>query len=363
MSVVLASCLAACGTSSSPSSKASSASNAKPASSSTPKTNLLVAVEPGTDYHLFDYVAKYAGIFAKNGLNVTLVQANGAAASAQFALGGSVGIFTASPTIAIGAAAAKQPLKIFAIPFSGALPGFALMGVKSDSWPAPTASVKTKLQALRGKVVGVQGIGAGVYNDLVAYLKWAGVPTSAVTIVNIAGTSAAVPALQAHRIDAYFEYTALGVALEEKDAHAQVVWNAGQQPPPGFPPNPGYAAIATQSWLSGHATTAAKYLLSVKEAVAYCEAHPTAAAKLFDQNALGDAQPLAIAQGVVKSYNASLFKTIPAQVGAAPSQLGPLVKDALANDPHTALGNTPSAAAAVQYVLPSAVRHQYLGAS
>lgn len=338
---------------------AAACSSSSPAKSTTAKralTPLVIAVEPGTDYHLFDYVAQYAGFFAKNGLNVTIVQANGAAASAQFALGGRVNIFTASPSVAVGAAAANQPLKLFAIPYTGALPGDAIMGASGIKWPPASASVKTKLEALRGKVVGVQGIGAGVYNSLVGYLKLEGIPVSSVTIVNIAGYTAAVPALEAHRIDAYFEYTVLGKVLEETQAHATVVWNLATQPFPGVPIAPAYGATATESWLKKNPVAAAEYLKAIDEATVYCEQHPNAAATIFNKEALGNSEPASVVQKVVRTYDDSaLFKNLPAEMGAAPTVLRTQVGYELQSNPKP-LGTGSSAVNKVIYILPASAR-------
>jgi NitT/TauT family transport system substrate-binding protein len=314
--------------------------------------SLTTNVNPGSDSYMPVYVAEYGGFFKKNGLNVTVVPVDSSATAAEFALGGKLNIVYGSPVPVIAAEAHDQPLKIVAQPTPGLLPALTLMGSPKESWPAGSASAEVKLRSLIGKTVGVNGIGGGVYNMLLSYLAKAGVKSSQVRIVNVAGYAAAIPLLAAQRIDAYYEFTGLGKALEEQ-AGDVAVWSTTAQPVPGIPGETASLVFSTESWLTDHPKQAEEYLTALQQAIQYIMSNPSGAAKIFAQYGLDNKYSVKTVMAVQKIYTAYYNAALRTpSFGAAPSFNLAQALIQLQGDPSGGLPVTQASAQKIVWQLP-----------
>jgi len=154
------------------------------------------AITPGEE--LFTYaVPKQLGWFKREGLNVSLIKANGSTAALQAVASGSADIAYAS-SLNIAAAVDKGvPVKAFA--------GLTVQ------WPyfigvPPGSSIK-RVGDLKGKRVGVISLASASYNDLKANLKIAGLSEADVTVVPVGAGARAAAALKNDQVDAIDSYS------------------------------------------------------------------------------------------------------------------------------------------------------------
>lgn len=154
------------------------------------------AITPGEE--TFTYaVPKQLGWFRREGLNVSLIKANGSTAALQAVASGSADVAYAS-SLNIAAAIDKGlPIKAFA-------------GI-TVQWPyfigVPPNSPIKKVADLKGKRVGVISLASASFGDLKANLKIAGLSETDVTVVPVGAGARAAAALKAGEVDAIDSYS------------------------------------------------------------------------------------------------------------------------------------------------------------
>jgi NitT/TauT family transport system substrate-binding protein len=154
------------------------------------------AITPGEE--TFTYaVPKQLGYFKEEGLDVSMIKANGSTAALQAVASGSADVAYAS-SVNIAAAIDKGvPVKAFA-------------GV-TVQWPyfigVPSGSPLKKIADLKGKRVGVISLASASYSDLKANLKLAGLTEADVTVVPVGAGARAAAALKNDQVDAIDSYS------------------------------------------------------------------------------------------------------------------------------------------------------------
>ena len=159
------------------------------------------------EIYVLDYVAVDQGFFEENGLNVTFIspQQGGASANTLF-LGGTLKGWPGNPAPIMVNISKGEDIKIAGwldnwIPFQLVVPEDSELAGMTD------ASFDEKMEALRGKQVGLTAIGSLVYQSLVAGLTASGVPESDVTIIAVGQPDSGMGQMEAGRIDAYVTYS------------------------------------------------------------------------------------------------------------------------------------------------------------
>jgi ABC-type nitrate/sulfonate/bicarbonate transport system substrate-binding protein len=266
---------------------------------------LTIAVFQSEGY-LPDYVAKDKGFGEKYGLDINFVTPASGSAAAQLLLAGGVQGWSTDPLIILTAASRGYDIKIAGI--SAPTFTYTILVSKEGNWPAETAPLTDKLKALKGKRIGVSGIGAGTDNALIMLLKTAGLGVEDVTRVAIGQQQAAIGQLSAGRIDAFVSFSLAGNAVIEEQAGArnyistlnpEVPEQVRQIPHLGFAVSGEYASKnpkAVQGWLNAE-----------RDAIAWIRANPTEAAAILNKYVFNN-QQAELAKKIVPQALDSFFK-------------------------------------------------------
>lgn len=265
-------------------------------------TDFPIATFSGEIYGL-DQIAKANGYFAQHGLNVSFISpsAGGGAANTLF-LAGSVKAWAGNPSVPL-----TDITKGAAVNFAGALTGwipFAIQVPASSSLAKMTnLSFNQKMQALKGKKIGLTGVGALIYYDLLAALKVAGVPQSSVTIVGVGQPSSAIGQLNAGRIDAYATYSNSDALIMASTAHTvEFVALTGPSAPSQIQFFSTWAFPVLASFASAHPDLVAGYMAAEKQAYDWAKANEAAAAKIVSDTTYQGQYLSEVTQGLQKTF-------------------------------------------------------------
>lgn len=269
------------------------------------KIPFTIAVFQSEGY-LPDFVAKEKGFGEKHGLDINFVTPASGSAAAQLLLAGGVQGWSTDPLIILTAASRGYDIKIAGI--SAPTFTYTILVSKEGNWPADTASLTDKLKALKGKRIGVSGIGAGTDNALIMLLKTVGFGMEDVTRVAIGQQQAAIGQLSAGRIDAFVSFSLAGNAVIEEQAGArsyistlspEVPEQVRQIPHLGFAVSGEYASKnpkAVQGWLNAE-----------RDAIAWIRANQAEAATILNKYIFNNQQP-ELAKKIVPQALDSFFK-------------------------------------------------------
>ncbi|HET9692622.1 MAG TPA: ABC transporter substrate-binding protein [Acidimicrobiales bacterium] len=199
---LLATGLAACGSSSTSSSSATTAKTASGATSATstagPPVAMNLEIYLGSYYTWLPYLAEAQGFFTKNNINANIIglTSGGSVAFAALANG--------SADVAMGDLSLSGPLLekgVGLTDISGAVhAGWQLVAPKGS--PLPT-TFPASVKALKGKTIGVVGLGTSSYYFAQQLVAAAGLGPNDVQYAALGGVVAnAVSALQANRVAA-----------------------------------------------------------------------------------------------------------------------------------------------------------------
>ncbi|MHB1786534.1 MAG: ABC transporter substrate-binding protein, partial [Acidimicrobiales bacterium] len=201
------------------------------------------------------------------------------------------------PLIVLTAASKGQDIKMAGLEVPNLQ--YWLLVSKNGNWPSNSASFQEKMAALKGKTIGVSGIGAGTDHALLAGLNEAGVPLNAVTRVGIGQQTAAIGQLQAGRIDGFVSFSLAGNLLIEQQTGARLYVSFGDQGVPASVRNIPDGALAVQgSFAQQHPKVIANWLAAEQEAINWIRNNSAEAAVELNNNVYKGAQ-LALAQKVI----------------------------------------------------------------
>ena len=98
---------------------------------------------------------------------------------------------------------------------------YTIMVAKTGDWPPEGSSFTDRIKALKGKRIGVSGIGAGTDHALILMLKSVGLSEKDVTRIGIGEQQAAIGQLSAGAIDAFVSFSLSGNAIIEQQTGAR----------------------------------------------------------------------------------------------------------------------------------------------
>lgn len=232
------------------------------------------------DTYATDFVAKDRGIFEKHGLDVTFTYPQSGATAAQLLLAGEIRGWNGPMDFAILSAAKGADLKMAGMPFP-ATTDYLIVSSKGK-WPARNAPYEEKIKALKGKVVGVSGIGAGTDRTLIAALNAVGLTDKDVTRVGVGPSTGGLGQLQSGRIDAYIDFSKSGVNLiQSKGAgHLYVDLAQDKDVPKAVRDAASNALIVEGKFAKEHPEIVQQYVAAQREAMEYIKANPAEATKI-----------------------------------------------------------------------------------
>ena len=232
------------------------------------------------DTYATDFVAKDRGIFAKHGLDVTFTYPPSGATAAQLLLAGEIRGWNGPMDFAIQAAAKGADLKMAGMPFPTTT-DYIIVSSKG-SWPGRNASFEEKMKALKGKTIGVSGIGAGTDHILIAALNSVGLSEKDVHRVGVGTSTGGLGQLEAGRIDAYVDFSKSGVNLIESRHAGNLYINLAQDKdvPPPVKEGASNALIVEGKFAKQNPQIVADYVAAQREAMDFIKAHPDEAAKI-----------------------------------------------------------------------------------
>jgi ABC-type nitrate/sulfonate/bicarbonate transport system substrate-binding protein len=249
-------------------------------------TKFALATFQGESY-ILDAIATKNGIFAKNGLEVMALTPQSGAQAIQFIVGGSINGWSTNPTLPLPAVAQGKDLVIV-----GMLSNWITFAVQMRSdlpLPPPGAPFKTRMEALRGKTLGVTGVGAVTYIALMAALQLADMPKDAVTVVGVGSAQNAVGQVKAKRLDGYvsFSNADAGVLAQEGGTVEYINFLTS----PGIPNNlralGTYAMVTSRDYYESHPDVIAAWVKSLGEALAWLRDNPGEGAKILSESSYG----------------------------------------------------------------------------
>lgn len=258
-------------------------SSPTPVGSSKPD-DVTLATFTGEVYGL-DVIAQKQGFFSKHNLNVTFVSPQtGGAAAAQFLVSGSIAGWSTNPEILMLAAAKGEKIKFAGmlnswIPYAIQVPENSSLGkMANDS----SLSFNNKMQALKGKTIGLTGLGALVYLAFEAGLHEANVPSSAVTVLAVGQPASGIAQLNAGKIDGYATYSTADAGVLAAQAHTvQFLSLTGQGAPASISSLSALAMGTSADYASKHPQTIKNWVAALDEAYTWELKNPDAAAQII----------------------------------------------------------------------------------
>lgn len=222
------------------------------------------AITPGEE--TFTYaVPKQMGWFKREGLNVSLLKANGSTAALQAVASGSADVAYAS-SLNIAAAVDKGvPVKAFA--------GLTVQ------WPyfigVPPGSPIKKIADLKGKRVGVISLASASYADLKANLKLAGLSENDVTVVPVGAGARAAAALKADQVDAIDSYSDSFTVMKQNGVNLTLL-----QRPAQLDKLFSVTMVTSAALLKSKPDELARFARAAYQGIVYTRLNPEAALKL-----------------------------------------------------------------------------------
>jgi len=245
---------------------------------------ITIATFTGEVYGL-DVIADRQGFFKQHGLDAKFLSPpSGGAAAAQFLVGGSIAGWSTNPEILLLAAAKGEDIRFAGmlndwIPYAIQVPqNSPLAKIATD----PHASFGDKLQALKGKTLGLTGIGSLVYLALQAGLQLAGVPLDAVHIVAVGPPQSGIAQLSSGRLDGYVTYSQADAGVMAIEAHTvQYVNLTGPGAPQQVNSLSTFAMGTSAQYATQHPDDIKGWLAALIDAFNWEKANPAAAAQII----------------------------------------------------------------------------------
>lgn len=234
------------------------------------------------EIYVLDYVADKQGFFEKNGLKATFIspQQGGASANTLF-LGGTLKGWPGNPAPIMQNIAKGEDIKIAGwldnwIPF-----GLVVKG-DSDLAKLKNESFQQKMEALRGKKIGLTAVGSLVYQSLLAGLNSAGMSSKDVTILAVGQPESGMGQMQAGRIDAYVTYSNTDVGVFQQQVGAvQYASLTGPEAPEQIRAYSSYALPVLNTLVKEHPDVVSGYVNAEKQAYAWSKQHVDQAAQII----------------------------------------------------------------------------------
>ncbi len=270
------------------------------------QTPFVIAVFQSEGY-LPDFIVKEKGFGKKYGLDVSFVTPSNGPAAAQLLLAGAVQGWSTDPLIILTANSKGYDINIAGI----SAPSFtyAIMAAATPAWPAATAPTLEKVKALKGKRIGVSGIGAGTDNALLMLLKSAGLSGQDVTRVAIGQQQAAIGQLSAGRIDAFVSFSLAGNEVIKRETGAiEYITTFAPDVPDSVKRIPHLAFAVSRDYATKNPDAVKGWLNAERDAIAWMRENQDEAASILNKYVFKD-QNLELARKIIPKALDSFFKS------------------------------------------------------
>ncbi|MDF1706159.1 MAG: ABC transporter substrate-binding protein [Aeromicrobium sp.] len=251
-------------------------------------TKMTIVSLPGEVYVL-EEVALDQGFYEDNGLDVELIAPqNGASGARQLLLGGSVQGWPGNPATVMQDSAKNFDVALVAmikdwIPFQ--------LQVRADSDLADVeGDYLDKIRALKGKVIGLTGLGSLPQQIVETALGEAGLTPSDVTFVGVGLDQAGIASLQNDRIDAYFTFSYLSADAVQSQADAvKYLGLADADAPPTMQTFSTWTLAASGDFAEKEPQAVEGWAAAIREAYEWTKTNPEKAAQIVaDKNFKGE---------------------------------------------------------------------------
>lgn len=233
------------------------------------------------EIYVLDYVGKQEGFFAKNGLNVTFISPSqgGATANSLF-LGGTLKGWPGNPSSIMVDLSKGENIQVAGM-LNNWIPFQVVVPKSSPLAHMQNATFAQKMEALKGKRIGLTAVGSLVYQSLVAGLDSANVPVSDVTILGIGQPTSGIGQIKAGRIDGYVTYSRTDTAVMGQLANTvPFVSLDGPEAPAAIRCYSSYALPVLGSLEKSNPKAVADYVTAQEEAYDWTKTHINQAAQI-----------------------------------------------------------------------------------
>lgn len=277
-----------------------------------------------SEVYLPDYVAKDKGFAAKHGLDLKFVTPSSGVAAAQLMLAGAVQGWATDPLIILTAASKGNDVKLAGI--ITPVITYTVMVSKEGKWPAAGASFEEKIKALKGKRIGVSGIGAGTDHVLILMLQSVGLSANDVTRIGIGQQEAAIGQLSAGAIDAFVSFSLSGNAVIQQQTGARVYIST---PDPEVPASiravPFTCFAVAGEFAAKNPQVVSNWLAAEEDAIRWILANPDEAAEVLNAHVFNGKQA-ELAKKIVPQMIGTYFKNTPPGLKVSRKTFDTLVK-------------------------------------
>lgn len=245
-------------------------------------TSMTIVSLPGEVYVL-EKVAKEQGFYEDNNLDVKLIAPqNGASGARQLLLGGSVQGWPGNPATVL-----QDSAKGFEVALAGMIKNwipFQLQVRKDSDLASVQGDYLDKIRALKGKVIGLTGLGSLPQQIVETALGEAGLSPKDVTFVGVGLDTAGIAALQKERIDVYFTFSYVSANAVQEQADAQkFVGLADGEAPPTMQTFSNWTLASSGKFATKDPEALENWAKAIREAYAWTKENPAEAAKIVSE--------------------------------------------------------------------------------
>lgn len=243
------------------------ASCSKPAGR--PKVRIAASIGTLALFHL--YLTKSLGFWEQEGIDVELEEFSGSAKSLEAVIGGSADISATTYEQAVQVSATGREVKCFFL-----LSNTLIMVLVA----APGQPAIHRIEELKGRTVGLSGVGSVSQNWLNLILLRHDMKPADVAPVTIGSGAAAVAAVENRKVDAAFLTSTTFEALRDRRPEIKVLLDLrtaeGTQKLFGVPGIPTTAVVASSRWLAENPDTARRVSRALGRAARWTHDHSPA---------------------------------------------------------------------------------------
>lgn len=201
----------------------------------------------------------------------------------------------------------KRPVLIG---FRTAETSYGIVGGKNFQAPGSAASFEEKMRSLKGKKVGVSGVGSGSDLQLKLALELAGMKYGDVTALAVGTTANAIPNLKQGRVDAYVTVQWTSTRYVAQEAGGSIIIDFAEPSVPELLRNQAVLAIAVREEMAQQQPELVKNWLACQDdAKNWVIDNRKAAAELLNTTGLGGNAP-EIAEAYIEHYATTMAPNI-----------------------------------------------------
>jgi ABC-type nitrate/sulfonate/bicarbonate transport system substrate-binding protein len=214
------------------------------------------------------------------------------------------------PLIILTAASQGNQVKLAGIVTSDL--AYTIMVSKEGKWLAEGASFVEKMAALKGKKIGVSGIGAGTDHALILLLNAAGLSVADVTRVGIGQQQAAIGQLAGGAIDAFVSFSLSGNAIIEQQTGARAyLFTDDPIVPASVRAVPFLCLAVSGEFAAKNPDVVANWLAAEEEAINWIKGNPSEAAVILNKYVF-NGQQAELAKSIIPKMITFYFDNTPA---------------------------------------------------